>query len=144
MRTCSLLLLTLVLFPCLALAQTNATQTDAADPDPAITAVASHWIDLVDQAKYGQSWEQAGPTFRQKISQDKWIETLKQQAKHLGALKTRTLLNQQMMENPQGAPAGLYAFVAYKAEYAKATYTEQVVLRQSSSGSWDVEGYWLR
>jgi hypothetical protein len=71
-----------------ALAQT--AESAGAAVEAAQTA-ASSWLSLVDQARYGESWDSAAGVFRKAIAKPAWEAAVRQARAPLAALGARKL-----------------------------------------------------
>jgi Protein of unknown function (DUF4019) len=107
--------------------------------------VAKAWLTLVDQAKYGQSWEGAAALFKGAVPKATWEQAAQSARAPLGAFKSRTLKSATFTRNLPGAPAGEYVVILFDAEYAnKPGAVETVTPMHEKDGSWKVSGYYIR
>ncbi len=141
MKKTLILLLAAILLTALALPALAATKDEAAADKAALA-----WLGLLDQGKYAQAWDQAGPLLQKGIAKAQWEMKLKEVADKAGpATDKRKLLRSQLLDNPPEAPKGRYLILFYAPKFAKSPLTmEQVALSQDAKGKWRVVGYYLK
>jgi hypothetical protein len=106
---------------------------------------AEAWLALVDEGKYGESWEQAAALFKDKVTREQWVAAMNGTRKPLGALKSRSLLGSKYMTNLPGAPDGEYVVIQYKTSFEnKEGGVETITPALDSDGKWRVSGYFIR
>lgn len=112
--------------------------------DHAAVASAHKWLQLLDQGKYAESWQQAAPFVHQSLRQDKWVEQLTKARKPLGALKSRELTALQKVENEPGVPEGEHVRLRFNISMEhKMIGIETLVLSKNDSDQWQVVGYFI-
>lgn len=118
----------------------------AADkPGVLAAARAEAWLALVDQGKYGESWDEAAKLFKGAVTRDKWAETAKGVRAPLGKLVSRKLTSAQYAESLPGAPDGKYVVIQYAASFEnKNSAVETVTPMLDPDGSWRVSGYFIK
>ncbi len=125
-------------FTAAAAAQAGSVEQDA-------QKIAEAWLALVDQGKYGESWEQAAAGFKKKVPRARWEALAAQARKPLGALKSRSFLSAQFARELPGAPDGEYVVIRYDASYAnKKNAVETITPTKDPDGVWRVSGYYIR
>lgn len=106
---------------------------------------AQAWLELLDQGRYGQAWDQASPLLQKNISRAEWESRLRRLAAKTGPAGQRKLLRSQAMTNPPDAPPGDYVLLIYAPGFPNSPMIlEQVALRRGSGGRWRVAGYILK
>lgn len=114
---------------------------DMAAVSEAQTAAMS-WLALTDQAKYGQSWDEASSLFKAAVSKADWERALEGVRSPLGPLKSRKVRSATFSRTLPGAPDGEYVVIQFSTQYKnKATATETVTPMREKDGSWRVSGY---
>jgi hypothetical protein len=115
-------------------------------PSPeAGVAAASAWLKLVDQGKYGRSWQDASSFFRSQISQDRWESRINEVSAPLGPLVSRKLGVTEPTTTLPGSPDGHYLVLQYQSSFVhKRTAIETVVLMLDDDGHYRVAGYFIR
>jgi uncharacterized protein (TIGR03067 family) len=123
-----------------------------AESDPAIEqaieqkkqaamAAAQEWLNLVDAAKYAESWEASAKINRDGISKQKMVDAYREMFKPLGSLKSRDYRTREYKTGMPGAPVGEYMVIQFRTQFANGRVTETVVLIRESDGQWRVSSY---
>ena len=118
---------------------------NASDPDP-ITAQASviNWLELLDQAKYEDTWESAAPVFKEALSAKQWARAAGSARKPLGTLVSRELIGTQYRNELPGVPEGDYVIFQFKSSFEKRNEVIETVTPTLVEGHWRVSGYYVR
>jgi hypothetical protein len=115
-----------------------------AGDDPAGQAALA-WLKLVDQAKYQDSWQSAGPMFQKAVSAKQWTHSLEAVRTPLGAVLSRKEAGRQNHKQLPGAPYGEYLVFSFRTSFAhKAQAVETLTLRRQPDGTWRAAGYFIR
>ena len=109
-----------------------------------IVDAARDWVRLVDAGQYGESWTQAGATFRGAVTRDQWEAQVKPVREPLGEVGKRTVRSVTTQINPPGAPAGEYRTIQFDTYYSGAGDVIETVVLMDENGSWEVVGYFVR
>lgn len=124
------------------LAGTLAEAQEEVDVRPA-SAAAEAWLELVDQGRYGASWDEAAITFKAAFARVKW-ETAAQDARNsLGPLVKRKLRGARHARNLPNAPEGEYVVIQNDTRFESRLSTETVTLMRQPDGAWRVAGYFV-
>ena len=132
------------------LAAAVSARAPAADPaegvaEKAAEASAQAWLALVDDGKYGESWDAASAYFRSAMSKAKWESALDEARRPLGRVLSRKLRGAKAMTDPPGAPAGEYVVIQYDTSFAnRASAVETITPMKEKDGSWRVSGYYIK
>jgi hypothetical protein len=103
---------------------------------------ANRWLALVDQGKYGESWDTASNIMRFTIKRDEWIKAQEKLRGPLGNVISRTIVEQSPAKDPKGLPAGDYMVLAYKTKFTnRPSAYELVTMVLSTDGLWKVLTY---
>jgi len=103
------------------------------------------WLLLVDEGKYGESWEAAASLFRGAVTKENWIKLVEGTRKPLGKLVSRTFAMSRRMTSVPAAPDGQYITVRYKTVFEnKAEAVETVTPMLDKDGTWRVAGYYIK
>jgi hypothetical protein len=141
---------TRILAPALLLAATVSARASAADPagspaEKAAEASAQAWLALVDDGKYGESWDAAASVFRSAVTKAGWESALDGVRKPLGRVLSRKLRGAKAMTDLPGAPADEYVVIQYDTSFAnRASATETITPMKERDGSWRVSGYYIK
>jgi hypothetical protein len=103
------------------------------------------WLALVDQEKYGESWEAAAKLFRKAVTRDRWKEAVSPVRAPLGKVLSRKLRSAESKSSLPGAPDGKYVVFQFDTSFAgKKSAVETVTPMQEEDGSWKVSGYFIK
>ena len=118
---------------------------DKATEEAAAVKAAEAWLALVDQEKYEASWDAAAEGFRNVVSKDSFVKSLKGVRSPLGAVKSRELSSKQFVTKLPGAPDGQYVVIQFKTSFAnKESAVETITPMLDKDGSWRVSGYYIK
>lgn len=118
-----------------------------ADPVKVKAAVvaAEEWLTIVDEGKYGDSWEESAQYFRNAVRQDQWEQSLQAVRKPLGDLIFRKVKAKAYKTSLAGAPDGEYAVIQFETSFEnKKSAIETVTPMMDGDGKWRVSGYYIR
>jgi len=77
---------------------------DNPDVEQAAITAAREWLGLIDEGKYGESWRQLAPQFRESKQKDRWIQETRDARSPLGPVHSRELSLSKYAESLPGAP----------------------------------------
>jgi hypothetical protein len=121
------------------------TAADHSKEKAAAIQSAKNWLQLVDNEKYGESWDSAAAKFKEAISRDKWEQAMKQVRGPLGKLVSRTVKSATYATSLPGAPNGKYVVIQFETSFAnKKSAVETITPMLDSDGKWHVSGYFIR
>ncbi|MEO7104521.1 MAG: DUF4019 domain-containing protein [Gemmatimonadaceae bacterium] len=142
---------TVVLGFALLLGASQAQAQGSAAPAGHDTATASAqkaadvWLDQLDGAQYGPSWDNAGTLFKQSMTRDKWITTVQKVRGQYGPLGTRKLERSEFSTSLPGMPTGAYVMLQFRTVSGVGGFvTETVVMDNDATRGWRVVGYFLK
>jgi len=129
-----------------AMAVTLGLPAWAADTDEVVaTKNAAAWLVLVDQQKYGESWDAAAKLFQDTVARDMWKDALGAARGSLGKLVSRRVKSAESRTSLPGAPDGKYVIIQYDTSFEhKKSIVETVTPMQEADGSWKVSGYFIK
>ncbi|MFZ2998264.1 helix-turn-helix domain-containing protein [Sphingobium sp.] len=113
-----------------------ATPTAQTSPDAAVVDAARHFLTLVDQGRWDDSYATTGSAFRKLNTAQVWADISQKVRPPLGALISRTLLSQQDLPAP---PAG-YQVVTFRTAFANKAKAIETVSLEREDGAWRVVG----
>ena len=114
---------------------------DEASEKAALTSALA-WLALADGGKYPETWDQAATYFRNAITKDQWVASLKGGRAPLGRLLSRKLKSKMYTKSLPGAPDGEYVVIMYDTQFEnKASAVETVTPMLDKDGKWRVAGY---
>ena len=113
--------------------------------EAAAVEAAKAWLALIDEGKYGASWETAAAYFKNAITKQKWEQTLTAVRNPLGQLISRDLSSKTYMTSIPGAPDGEYVVIQFETSFEnKESGIETVTPMLDSDGQWRVSGYYIK
>lgn len=103
------------------------------------------WLAAVDEGRYGQSWDDAAPTFRAVIARPDWEKQLVALRQPHGPVVLRKLRSATYSTTIPGAPAGEYVVLVYDVHFERRPGTvETLTPMRQPDGAWRVSGYFMR
>jgi hypothetical protein len=112
--------------------------------DQAVTA-ANAWLGLVDAKQYKESWIEAAPFFKDRISENDWVKMISLARGPFGDVKSRELKDAKYATSLPGAPDGAYVVIQFKTSFAnKADAIETITPMKDEKGAWRVSGYFIK
>ena len=106
---------------------------------------AEKWLALVDEGKYGESWETAAVYFKNAITKDKWEQMLTAFRKPLGKMLSRELKSKIYRTSLPGAPDGEYVVIQFTTSFENKKHSiETVTPMLDRDGKWRVSGYYIK
>jgi hypothetical protein len=129
-----------------AMALTLGLPAWAADKDEVVaTKNAEAWMVLVDQQKYGESWDAAAKFFQDTVARDMWTDALGAARGPLGKLVSRRVRSAESRTSLPGAPDGKYVIIQFDTSFEhKKSVVEIITPMQEADGSWKVSGYFIK
>ena len=113
------------------------------DLAPAI-AEAQRWLTLIDQGRYGASWEAAAPMFQEAMSRHRWETTLPGARDPLGAPIKRKLRQADFATKLPNAPPGEYVVIQFDTVFENRPSSTEIVTPMKVGDRWLVSGYIIR
>ena len=136
--------LRLILVPCLLAVWSLPAYAQSESTDEAQKAAES-WLALVDEGKYGESWDEAAAFFKKQLPKQKWEGMLNQVRAPLGKTQSRKLKGAKYTTELPNAPKGEYVLIQYETSFETADSTvETITPMKQEDGSWRVSGYLIR
>jgi hypothetical protein len=112
---------------------------------PAAVAAAGAWLELVDEGRYGESWERAAGLFKGAVAKAAWEQTLAAVRSPLGKVVSRKVASRTYTESLPGAPDGKYVVIQYRTSFEnKEVAVETVTPMLDGDGRWRVSGYFVK
>lgn len=103
---------------------------------------AQQYVKLIDQGKYGESWDHGAKLFQHTISRKEWSTALTLARKRLGQVISRTIKDERPAWDPKGLPKGAYMVVEYNTSFQGAPNSgELLTLMREADGTWKVLTY---
>jgi hypothetical protein len=106
---------------------------------------AGAWLTLVDAGQYDKSWDQAASLFKESLSKDQWVQSLKTAIMPLGKVISRTSATTTYTTSLPGVPDGKYVVIKYDTSFEnKKSAVETVTPMLDKDGKWRVAGYFIK
>jgi hypothetical protein len=103
------------------------------------------WLALVDEERYGESWNEAAPYFKDAVQQEQWVQSLEARRKPFGRAVSREMKKMTYKTSLPGAPDGEYMVIQFATSFGKKrAAVETVTTTVDRDGSWRVSGYFIR
>jgi hypothetical protein len=103
------------------------------------------WLTLVDAGQYDKSWDQAASLFKESLSKDQWVQSLKTAIMPLGKVISRTSATTTYTTSLPGVPDGKYVVIKYDTSFEnKKSAVETVTPMLDKDGKWRVAGYFIK
>lgn len=142
MKKSVLVLCAFLFFNSFCYAQQNEAKPDSTQPG---IEAANLWMSLINEGKYGESWDQASNFFKKAVLKADWEKSLNDILPAYGKLISREVLSATFKNSLPGAPDGEYVVIKYKTMFEKkAKSIETVTPMKDTDGIWRVTGYFIR
>jgi hypothetical protein len=142
MRKRWIVILTILMLSCFILI--DAPHANEVAEKAAVTA-AGAWLSLVDEGSFAESWNQAAGFFKNAVTKEQWLNSMKAYRVPLGKMVTRKLKSKQYTKALPGAPDGEYLVVQYETQFEnKKSAIETVTPMLDQDGKWRVSGYYIK
>ncbi len=133
----------------LLLASPRAAHAQAADSTgPAVAEAeraARPWLALVDEGRYGESWDSAAVVFRGAVTRSDWGGAVREGRAPFEPFGARELLGSAYQTQLPNAPPGAYVVIQFRTKAGKGrTVIETVTPAKEKDGRWRVAGYYVR
>ena len=103
------------------------------------------WIQLVDNGRFAESWNEAAQYFKSLVTKEKWEEFVQAVRNPLGKVLSRELESQQYATSLPGAPDGEYVAIQYNTTFEnKREAVETITPMLDKDGKRRVSGYFVR
>lgn len=120
------------------------TYAETASEQAAVSA-SKTWLNLVDEGRYGESWDDASELFKEMVAREQWEVTIKIARGPYGKVVSRTLKSTQYATSLPGAPDGEYYVLQYETSFEnKKSSIETITPKLDKDGNWRVSGYYIK
>jgi hypothetical protein len=103
------------------------------------------WLSLVDGENYAESWNQASGLFKNAVTKEQWLNSMKTFRVPLGKVVARKLKSKQYTKTLPGIPDGEYVVIQYETIFEKKqSAIETVTPMLDKDGKWRVSGYYIK
>lgn len=116
-----------------------------ASPEEEAQRAAIQWLTLVDEGKYGASWDETSSQFKEAITRSGWENALQTVRPPLGGFKSRKLKSATFTTTMPGYPDGEYVIIEYETRFEKkASAVETITPERVKNDTWRVSGYYIK
>jgi CubicO group peptidase (beta-lactamase class C family) len=105
------------------------------------SAAAAAWLALVDKGEYAKSWDAGADMFRQQITRDQWVASLKSVRQPSGSLIWRKVSSAKEMESLPGMPPGSYWVGQFDSSFTGLKSATETVILTKEKNEWKAAGY---
>lgn len=114
---------------------------EQSDKDKVTVLAAEKWLSIVDEGKYGKSWNESAEYFRNGIKQEKWERSTQAVRTMLGKLLSRKVKSTSYKTSLPGAPDGQYLVIVFETSFENKKSAIETVTMINNGGKWRVSGY---
>lgn len=108
-------------------------------------SAAKSWLGLVDAKQYKESWVEAAPFFKDRITENDWVKMILLARGPFGELKSREFKTAKYATSLPGAPDGEYVVIQFQTSFTnKADAVETITPMKDDKGAWRVSGYFIK
>ncbi len=113
--------------------------------EKAAISAAHVWLKIIDEGRYGESWQEASAYFQGAVSRDNWQASLEGIRKPLGRLVSRRAIASKKMKELPGAPDAVYMVIKFRTSFeGKKSTLETVTFMLEKDGKWRAAGYFIQ
>ena len=129
----------------MVLLSVNSVMAEDVEKERSAVSAAEKWLTMVDEGKYGASWNEAAEYFKAAIKQDQWEKSLQAVREPLGKLNSRAVKSKIYKTSLPGAPDGEYVVIQFETSFEnKKSAIETVTPMMDKDGNWRVSGYYIK
>jgi len=104
---------------------------------------AGSWLTLMSEGKVALTWENASAVFKESVSQQEWVSSIKQVRDPLGPFGERTHTSSEYHASLPQAPPGPYVILTYDLEATAIEKVIETLAMRNESGEWKPIGYYI-
>ncbi|HYG99577.1 MAG TPA: DUF4019 domain-containing protein [Terriglobales bacterium] len=103
------------------------------------------WLAVIDNGKYGESYDMAAPMFKAALQKADWERSLRAVRAPLGNIVSRQLASATYTTSLPGAPNGKYVVMQFNTNFQnKKDAVETLTMVLADDGQWKSTGYFIR
>ena len=122
--------------------QVSQTQADA---EQAAVQIAETWLTLIDEGKYEESWDESSSMFKNSVTKEQWVETMKINRPQFGKVLQRDVKTKSYETNISGKPDLEHVVIQFQTKFEhKAKGIETITPAKDRDGVWRVWGYYIK
>ena len=116
-----------------------------ADAEQHAVQIAEMWLALVDEGKFEQSWDESASMFKNSVSKEQWVETMRINRPPFGKVLQRNIKTKSYETNVPGKPDREHVVIQYQTKFEnKAVGIETITPAKESDGIWRIWGYFIK
>ncbi len=115
------------------------------DAEKAAIMAAETWLTIVDEGKYGESWDKAARIFKNAITKERWVKSIQPIKSNLGKMISREIISAAYKTSLPGAPDSEYVVIQFKTKFEKKSNAiETITPMKDEDSNWRVSGYFIK
>ena len=116
-----------------------------ADDEQAAVQIAETWLTLIDEGKYEESWDESSSMFKNSVTKEQWVETMRINRPPLGKVLQRNVKTKSYETNVPGKPDREHVAIQFQTKFEnKAIGIQTITPAKDSDGVWRVWGYFIK
>ena len=116
-----------------------------AEDEQAAIQIAETWLALIDEGKYEESWDESSSMFKNSVTKEQWVETMRINRPPLGKVLQRKVKTKSYETNVPGKPDREHVAIQFQTKFEnKAIGIETITPAKDSDGVWRVWGYFIK
>ena len=117
----------------------------ADEAEDAALEVAQSWLTLIDDGRYGESWDRSAEIFKSAITRENWEKALEKARKPHGEPASRIMTSAEYTTSLPGAPGGEFVVIHFTTTFEdERSVIERVTPTRGADGAWRVGGYFIK
>jgi len=124
-------------------ASTKAEQSNKQLELKAAEVAALYWLKLIDQGKYGESYDAAAAYFQGAVDKKQWEKLIASVMQPLGKRIKRKVIKKTYAKTLPGAPDGEYVVIQLQSSYANKKKAVETITPMKEGIVWKVSGYYI-
>ncbi|MBW2370029.1 MAG: DUF4019 domain-containing protein [Deltaproteobacteria bacterium] len=117
----------------------------ASEKEKAALSAAEAWLQMVDDGKYIESWNEAAKYLKNAVTTEQWEQSLNAGRSPMGKLISRGVKGMNYMTALPGTPDGEYVVIQFNTVFEnKKQAVETVTPMMEPDGKWRVSGYYIK
>lgn len=113
------------------------------DRDPSL--VSNEFVSSIEAAKYSEAYNLTSAALKSGMSYYFFTENSKKILAKLGVEKSRSMIDQKVIESPPGMAPGMYCYTLYAVDFSRSSvkvYQNINLFGEKSANDWRVFGVW--
>ena len=112
--------------------------------DSSAEEAALHWLGLIDNGQYSQSWNASAPRFQASLTSEDWVRALNGARKPFGELKSRKVKKAKKRSTLPGLPDGEYTVLTMKSSFENKKKATETLTFVKIENEWKAIGYFIK